>query len=115
MSVAIQICFRALCGSAGNKSKFKLARANRSSVQAINKGLSFVKFTEYAAADLLAFAVLYHHGFAVDIDGLIGVDDKFELVRARVYLFWYISEKYRFWRALRIKRGPLKLAYEGAK
>jgi hypothetical protein len=104
-----------LCGSAENKSKFKLARANRSPVQAINEGLSFVKFTEYAAADLLAFAVLYHHGFAVDIDGLIGVDDKFELVRARVYLFWYISEKYRFWRALRIKRGPLKLAYEGAK
>ena len=84
-------------------------------MQAVNKGLSFVKFTEYAAADLLAFAVLYHHGFAVDIDGFIGVDDKFELVRARVYLFWHISEKYRFWRALRIKRGPLKLAYEGAK
>lgn len=81
----------------------------------INKGLSFVKFTEYAAADLFTFAVLYHHGFAVDIDGFIGVDDKFELVRARVYLLWHISEKYRFWRALRIKRSPLKLAYEGAK
>ena len=102
-------------GSAGNKSKFKLARANRSPVQAINKGLSFVKFTEYAAADLFTFAVLYHHGFAVDIDGFIGVDDKFELVRARVYLLWHISEKYRFWRALRIKRSPLKLAYEDAK
>lgn len=50
------------------------------SVQAINEGLSFVKFTEYAAADLLAFAVLYHHGFAVDIDGFVGVDNKFELV-----------------------------------
>lgn len=67
-------------GSAENKSKFKLARANRLSVQAINEGLSFVKFTEYAAADLLAFAVLYHHGFAVDIDGFVGVDNKFELV-----------------------------------
>ena len=97
------------------KANLQLARANRSLEQAINEGLSFVKFTEYAAADLLAFAVLYHHGFAVDIDGFIGVDDKFELVRARVYLFWHISEKYRLWRALRIKRGPLKLAYEGAK
>ena len=97
------------------KANLQLARANRSLEQAVNEGLSFVKFTEYAAADLLAFAVLYHHGFAVDIDGFIGVDDKFELVRARVYLLWHISEKYRFWRALRIKRGPLKLAYEGAK
>ena len=97
------------------KANLQLARANRSLEQAINEGLSFVKFTEYAAADLLAFAVLYHHGFAVDIDGFIGVDDKFELVRARVYLLWHISEKYRFRRALRIKRGPLKLAYEGAK
>ena len=97
------------------KANLQLARENCSPAQAVNKGLSFVKFTEYAAADLLAFAVFYHHGLAVDIDGFIGVDDKFELVRARVYLFWHISEKYRFWRALRIKRGPLKLAYEGAK
>lgn len=84
-------------------------------MQAVNKVLSIVKFAEYAAADLFAFAVFYHHGFTVDIDGFVGVDDKFELVRARVYLFWHISEKYRLWRALRIKRGPLKLAYEGAK
>ena len=97
------------------KANLQLARANRSPEQAVNEGLSFVKFTEHTAADLLAFAVLYHHGFAVDIDGFIGVDDKFELIRARVYLFWHISEKYRFWRALRVECSPLKLAYEGAK
>ena len=84
-------------------------------MQAINEGLSVVKFTEYAATDLFAFAVFYHHGLTVDIDGFVGVDDKFELIRARAYLLWHISEKYRLWRALRIKRGPLKLAYEGAK
>ena len=104
-----------LRGSAKNKCKFKLARANYLPEQAINKVLSIVKFAEYAAADLFAFAVFYHRGFAVDIDGFVGVDDKFELIRARAYLLWHISEKYRLWRALRIKRGPLKLAYEGAK
>ena len=80
MPVASKFAFALCMRSAENKSKFKLARANRSPVQAVNKGLSFVKLTEYAAADLLAFAVLYHHGSAVDIDGFVGVDDKFELV-----------------------------------